>query len=99
MTDQYAVEKRWVFSFDLKEESEDKCLTERGREVKKKKKEIRHFYMIKVSFIYILSELELFVLKIILCCLGFVLQIFIDRDPKLFSQVLSFLRTKEVLLK
>ncbi|KAL8608688.1 hypothetical protein ACOMHN_002917 [Nucella lapillus] len=25
--------------------------------------------------------------------------IFIDRDPKLFSQVLSFLRTKEVLLK
>ena len=55
--------------------------------------------MIKVSFIYIISELELFVLKIILCCLGFVLQFFIDRDPKLFSQVLSFLRTKEVLLK
>ena len=24
MTDQYAEEKRWVFSFDLKEESEDK---------------------------------------------------------------------------
>ena len=32
MTDQYAEEKRWVFSFDLKEESEDVCLTERGRE-------------------------------------------------------------------
>ena len=31
-TDQYAEEKRWVFSFDLKEESEDECLTERGRE-------------------------------------------------------------------
>ena len=26
-TDQYAEEKRWVFSFDLKEESEDECLT------------------------------------------------------------------------
>ena len=24
--------KRWVFSFDLKEESEDECQTERGRE-------------------------------------------------------------------
>ena len=33
MTDQYAEEKRWVFSFDLKEESEDECLTERGREL------------------------------------------------------------------
>ena len=32
MTDQYAEEKRWVFSFDVKEESEDECLTERGRE-------------------------------------------------------------------
>ena len=31
-TDQYAEKKRWVFSFDLKEESEDECLTERGRE-------------------------------------------------------------------
>ena len=31
-TDQYAEEKRRVFSFDLKEESEDECLTERGRE-------------------------------------------------------------------
>ena len=31
-TDQYAEEKRWVFSFDLKEESEDECLTERSRE-------------------------------------------------------------------
>jgi len=30
-TDQYAREKRWVFSFDLKEESEDECLTDRGR--------------------------------------------------------------------
>ena len=27
MTDQYAEGKRWVFSFDSKEESEDKCLT------------------------------------------------------------------------
>ena len=32
MTDQYAEEKRWALSFDLKEESEDECLTERGRE-------------------------------------------------------------------
>ena len=31
-TDQYAEEKRWVFSFDLKEEREEKCLTERGRD-------------------------------------------------------------------
>ena len=31
-TDQYAEEKRWVFRFDLKEEIEDECLTERGRE-------------------------------------------------------------------
>ena len=31
--DQYAEErKRWVFNFDLKEESEDECLTERGKE-------------------------------------------------------------------
>ena len=30
MTDQYAEEKRWVFKFDLKEESEDKYLTKRG---------------------------------------------------------------------
>ena len=28
----YAEEKRWLFSFDLKEESEDECLTERGSE-------------------------------------------------------------------
>ena len=28
-TDQHAEEKRWVSSFDLKKESEDKCLTER----------------------------------------------------------------------
>ena len=28
-TDQYAEEKRWVFSFDLKEASENECLTER----------------------------------------------------------------------
>jgi len=27
--DQYAEEKRWVFSFDLKKGSEDECLTER----------------------------------------------------------------------
>ena len=31
-TDQYAEQKSWVFSFDLKEESEDECLTERGSE-------------------------------------------------------------------
>ena len=31
-TDRCAGEKRWAFSFDLKEESEDECLTERGRE-------------------------------------------------------------------
>ena len=30
--DQHAEEKRWVFSLDLKEKSEDECLTERGRE-------------------------------------------------------------------
>ena len=30
MTNQYA--ERWVFSFDLKDEREEKCLTERGRE-------------------------------------------------------------------
>ena len=30
-TNQYAEEMRCVFSFDLKEESEDECLTERGR--------------------------------------------------------------------
>ena len=30
--DQHADEKRWGFGFDLKEESEDECLTERGRE-------------------------------------------------------------------
>ena len=29
--DQYA-EKKWVFSFDSKEESKDECLTKRGRE-------------------------------------------------------------------
>ena len=28
-TDEYAEEKRWVFSFDLKEDSEDKFLRER----------------------------------------------------------------------
>ena len=32
MTDQYAEEKRWVFSLGLKEGSEDACLTERKRE-------------------------------------------------------------------
>ena len=32
MTDQYAEENRWVFSFDLKEESEDECLEKTGRE-------------------------------------------------------------------
>ena len=32
ITDQYAEEKRWVFSLDLKEASEDECLTEKGRE-------------------------------------------------------------------
>ena len=32
MTDQYGEEKRWGFSFDLKEESKDECQTERGRE-------------------------------------------------------------------
>ena len=31
-TDQDTEEKWWVFSFDLKEESEDECLTESGRE-------------------------------------------------------------------
>ena len=31
MTDQYAEEKRWVFSFDLKEANENKCLTEREK--------------------------------------------------------------------
>ena len=31
-TDQYAEEKRGVFSSDLKEESEDECLADRGRE-------------------------------------------------------------------
>ena len=31
-TDQFAEEERWVFSFVSKEESEDECLTERGRE-------------------------------------------------------------------
>ena len=31
MKDQYAEEKRWVFSSDLKEENEDESLTERGR--------------------------------------------------------------------
>jgi len=30
--DQYAEEKRWDFSFNLKEESDNECLTERGRE-------------------------------------------------------------------
>ena len=29
---QYAEEKRWVFSFDLKEESDMACLTEKERE-------------------------------------------------------------------
>ena len=32
MTNWSAEEKRWVFSFDLKEASEEACLTERGRE-------------------------------------------------------------------
>ena len=31
-TDQYAEEKRWVFSFDFKEEIEDECLREGERE-------------------------------------------------------------------
>ena len=31
-TDQYAEEKRWVFTFDIKEESEDECQTDGGRE-------------------------------------------------------------------
>ena len=31
-TNLYAEEERWVFSFDLKQQSEDECLTERGRE-------------------------------------------------------------------
>ena len=31
-TDRYAQEKRRVFSFDLREQSENECLTERGRE-------------------------------------------------------------------
>ena len=31
-TDQHAEKKRWVLSFDLKEESEDECLTQRGTE-------------------------------------------------------------------
>ena len=31
-TNQYAEEKRWVFSFDLNEETEEECLTERGTE-------------------------------------------------------------------
>ena len=30
-TDQHVVEKRWVFSFDLKEENKDECPTERKR--------------------------------------------------------------------
>ena len=30
-TDQYAEEERWVFSFDLKDESKEECLTGRGR--------------------------------------------------------------------
>ena len=29
-TDQYAEKKRWIFTFDLQEESEDEYLTERG---------------------------------------------------------------------
>ena len=29
---QYAKEKMWVFTFDLKEESEEACMTERGVE-------------------------------------------------------------------
>ena len=32
MTNQHAEEKRWDYSFDLKEESEEECLTETGRE-------------------------------------------------------------------
>ena len=32
MSDQYAEEKRWVFSFNFKEQSEDECLTEREKE-------------------------------------------------------------------
>ena len=31
-THKYAEEKRWAFSFDLKEKSEDECLKERRRE-------------------------------------------------------------------
>ena len=32
MVNQYAEEKRWVFSFDLKEQIDVACLTENGRE-------------------------------------------------------------------
>ena len=32
MTNQYAEEKSWVFSFDLIEESEEECLTQGGRD-------------------------------------------------------------------
>ena len=32
MTTQYVEEKRWVFWCDLKQESDEKCLTKRGRE-------------------------------------------------------------------
>ena len=32
MKNLYAEEKRWVFNSDVKEDSEEECLTERGRE-------------------------------------------------------------------
>ena len=32
MINQYAEQKRWIFSFDLKEESDVMCLIEKGRE-------------------------------------------------------------------
>ena len=55
MTDQYAEEKRWVFSFGLKEESERACLTE--REKKKKitdyRSGIRGISLLKRLWIYV----------------------------------------------
>ena len=48
MTDQYAEEKRWVFSFGLKEESERACLTE--REKKRKKSQITGLELEELAF-------------------------------------------------
>ena len=54
-TTQYAEEKTWVFSFDLEEESEDECLTKRGREF--------HIYIyIRVSDMHRLMPVGLFML-------------------------------------